>query len=119
VGEAPPYAAAAELARDLGILHRSLVANGSAALARGRLRGLRRAVDVFGFHLAVLDMRQNADVHEAVVGELLARAGVEGDYAALAEGERVLLLTRELASTRDYAYLFGRNRIRLTLKLTR
>ena len=27
-----------------------------------------------------------------------------------------VLLTRELAATRDYAYLFGRNRIRLTLK---
>jgi len=27
-----------------------------------------------------------------------------------------VLLTRELASSRDYAYLFGRNRIRLTLR---
>ncbi len=27
-----------------------------------------------------------------------------------------VLLTRELAATRDYAYLFGRNRIRLALK---
>ena len=32
---------------------------------------MRRAVDVFGFHLAALDLRQNSDVHEAVVGELL------------------------------------------------
>ncbi len=52
---------------------------------RGRLDPLRRAVDVFGFHLAALDLRQNSDVHEAVVAELLARAGVVADYAALAE----------------------------------
>ena len=35
---------------------------------------LRRAVEVFGFHLASLDLRQNADVHEVVIGDLLARA---------------------------------------------
>jgi phosphoenolpyruvate carboxylase len=44
---------------------------------------LRRSVDVFGFHLATLDLRQNSDVHESVVAELLARAGVHPDYAAL------------------------------------
>ena len=42
----------------------------------GRLRSLRRAVEVFGFHLASLDLRQNSDVHERVVAELFASAGV-------------------------------------------
>lgn len=60
VGEAPAYVAVAELQADLNILHSSLVENGSAVLARGRLRGIRRAVDVFGFHLASIDLRQNA-----------------------------------------------------------
>ena len=59
-----------------------------------------RAIEVFGFHLAVLDLRQNADVHEAVVGELVARAGVTADYATLAEADRVALLERELAGPR-------------------
>ena len=71
MGEAPPYAEAAEFVADLDVLHRSLTANGSATLARGRLRSLRRAVDVFGFHLAGIDLRQNSDVHERTVGELL------------------------------------------------
>ncbi len=75
VGEAKPYAAAAELRADLDVLHRSLLANGSSMLARGRLRDLRRAVDVFGFHLAGLDLRQNSDVHARTVGELLEAAG--------------------------------------------
>ena len=54
-----------EFEGDLSILHRSLRSNGSGSLARGRLRKLRRAVDVFGFHLASLDLRQNSDVHRA------------------------------------------------------
>ncbi|NNC01235.1 phosphoenolpyruvate carboxylase, partial [Corallococcus exiguus] len=62
VGDAPAYATVEEFSADLATLHRSLVANGSGALARGRLRRLRRAVDVFGFHLASIDLRQNSDV---------------------------------------------------------
>ena len=62
--EAEPYGTAAEFRADLDILYRSLHANGAALLARGRLRTLRRAVEVFGFHLASVDLRQNSDVHE-------------------------------------------------------
>src|SRR5207237_5321174 len=67
---------------------------------QGRLEPLLRAVEVFGFHLAVLDLRQNADVHERVVAELLERVAVAGEYAALSELERVQLLARELAGSR-------------------
>jgi phosphoenolpyruvate carboxylase len=99
-GDLPPYATPAALLTDLATIERSLAAHGATALGRGRLVPLQRAVSVFGFHLAVLDLRQNADVHEAVVGELLARAEVAGDYAALAEDERVRVLARELAGPR-------------------
>jgi phosphoenolpyruvate carboxylase len=57
---------------DLNALHHSLVHNGSAALAAGRLKRLRRAVDVFGFHLAGIDLRQNSDIHERTTAELFA-----------------------------------------------
>jgi 5-methylcytosine-specific restriction endonuclease McrBC regulatory subunit McrC len=40
------------------------MANGSAMLARGRLRSLRRAANTFGFYLAGIDLRQNSEVHE-------------------------------------------------------
>ena len=66
----------------------------------GALDRLVRAVETFGFHLAALDLRQNADVHERVVAELLEVAGVEADYAALDEAERVALLRRELGGVR-------------------
>ena len=49
-------------------------------LADDRLARLREAVRTFGFHLSGLDMRQNSDVHEEVVAELLAWAGVHPDY---------------------------------------
>jgi phosphoenolpyruvate carboxylase len=100
VGEAPPYSSCAELRADLDVLYESLTANGSAAIARGRLRHVRRAVDAFGFHLATLDLRQNADVHERVVAEILERAGTAAGYRAFAEDARVALLRGELASAR-------------------
>ncbi|THF64425.1 phosphoenolpyruvate carboxylase [Pseudothauera rhizosphaerae] len=100
VGEAESYADPAEFAADLDILHHSLVANGTAALARGRLRHLRRALRVFGFHLAPIDLRQNSDVHERVVAELLATAGAAADYRTLDETARIDLLLAELATPR-------------------
>ena len=92
VGQAPAYEAAADLEADLDTISRSLTENGSAALARGRLRSLRRAVDVFGFHLASLDLRQNSDVHERVMAELVETAGVAADYRTLPEAARAELL---------------------------
>jgi phosphoenolpyruvate carboxylase len=100
VADAAPYASALDFKNDLDILHRSLCANGSALLARGRLRHLRRAASVFGFHLAPLDLRQNSDVHERVVAELLSAAGSGADYLALDEPSRIALLSQELATPR-------------------
>ncbi len=100
VGESPPYASVDELAADLDVIHRSLHAGGLALLAEGRLRALRRAVRVFGFHLAPIDLRQNSEVHERVVADLLAVGGVCADYLALDEPARIALLAGELAMRR-------------------
>jgi len=97
---AEPYAASADLLADLTVLAASLKAHGAARLAAGRLRRLIVAVEVFGFHLAPIDLRQNSDVHQRTVAELLAVAGHCPDYAALTEKERVVLLSAELASAR-------------------
>ena len=98
--DAPPYASPTELSADLDIIAQSLEANGCAILARGRLRMLRRAVDVFGFHLAPLDLRQNSDVHERTVAEILAAASPGVEYLKLDEEGRVALLLGELRSPR-------------------
>ena len=98
--EAKPYSTPAELRIDLDTIAASLASHGSAELGTNRLDPLRRAVDVFGFNLATLDLRQNSDVHEAVIAELLAKAGVTADYTKLAEGQRVAVLETELKSPR-------------------
>lgn len=97
---AAPYSSVDAFAADLDAIKRSLEANGSGALARGRLRLLRRAVSVFGFHLATIDLRQNSDVHERTIAELFAVARPEIDYLALPEDERVALLVAELKTPR-------------------
>ncbi len=99
-GDAAPYGNPEEFGADLGTIAASLATHGGAPLAEVRLTPLRFAVTAFGFHLASLDLRQNADVHEGVVAELFAAAGVAADYAGLPEGGRVALLARELASPR-------------------
>ncbi|MGY1615686.1 phosphoenolpyruvate carboxylase [Geodermatophilus sp. SYSU D00691] len=94
--ELPPYDSPDELRADLDTVDASLRSHGAGALADDRLARLREAVEVFGFHLCGLDMRQNAEVHEEMVAELLAWAGVTADYAAMGEEERVALLAQEL-----------------------
>ncbi|SDI75349.1 phosphoenolpyruvate carboxylase [Propionivibrio dicarboxylicus] len=100
VGALAPYGNAAELHADLVVLSDSLCQHGAALIAGGRLRRLVRAVQLFGFHLAPIDLRQNSEVHERTVAELLARAGRVPDYLALAEDERIALLAEEIASPR-------------------
>jgi phosphoenolpyruvate carboxylase len=98
---AAPYPDAESLRADLYVLEQSLMSESKAGQnAGGALARLSRAVETFGFHLATLDLRQNADVHARVVAELLAVAGVSPDYEALQEAERVRLLRQELCSER-------------------
>ncbi|OHC49803.1 MAG: phosphoenolpyruvate carboxylase, partial [Rhodobacteraceae bacterium GWF1_65_7] len=105
-GEA--YAMPQDFRRDLVTVAQGLASEGNGALSSGGALGrLIRAVETFGFHLATLDMRQNSDVHERVVGELLKVAGVEPDYAALDEYARIALLRKELASNRPLGSRFS------------
>jgi len=95
-----PYASAEEFLADLRVIEHSLQAHQGAPLAAERLHPLIRAVEVFGFHLATVDLRQSSDQHEAVVAELLARARIEPDYAHLAEAAKRALLVRLLQDAR-------------------
>ncbi len=95
-----PYAHSTEFLMELETISASLVANRGAEAARGRLRDMIHAARAFRFHLAPLDLRQNSDVHERMVTEMFATAGVLPNYAALSEKERVAHLTAELATSR-------------------
>ena len=86
------YASAADFLADLQVIDASLQSHRAGVLAAERLRPLMRAVEVFGFHLATVDLRQSSDQHERVVAELLATARIHPDYAALPEDARRTLL---------------------------
>ncbi|HEU4458573.1 MAG TPA: phosphoenolpyruvate carboxylase [Methylibium sp.] len=94
------YAGAHELLADLRIVEASLASHFGNALAATRLAPLIRAVQVFGFHLATIDLRQSSDQHEAVVAELLATARIEADYAALSEAGKIKRLLAVLNDAR-------------------
>ncbi|PPA77760.1 phosphoenolpyruvate carboxylase [Achromobacter sp. LC458] len=105
---APAYQAPRELSADLAVIAASLAAHHASPIAKLRLSGLQQAVEVFGFHLATVDLRQSSDVHERALAELFERAGTlhEGkplDYLALDEDARVALLRAELAQARPLA----------------
>jgi phosphoenolpyruvate carboxylase len=100
VGPGAPYQAATEFSADLLLLVDSLKQRHGTALIKPRLATLLRASEIFGFHLATLDMRQSSDVHERVLSELFNCAQVEASYATLAEEEKVALLLAELEKPR-------------------
>lgn len=95
-----PYASSDEFLADLQTVEASLTAHHGQALVGPRLRPLIRAVQVFGFHLATVDLRQSSDKHEAVVAELLKVARFEDDYSALDEAARRNLLVAVLHDAR-------------------
>jgi len=96
-----PYLLSQEFAAELRTVEASLKANHGTALVAERLQPLIRAVDVFGFHLATVDLRQSSDKHEDVVAELLATARIESDYCSLNETAKRSLLMGLLADARS------------------
>ena len=113
-----PYDNVAEFISDLDIVIHSLEFHHATYLARGRMADLRRAVEVFGFHLAPIDMRQHSGIHEQVVSELLALSGVN-NYAQLEETtRRTTLLTaleagKKLANNLDQFSELARGELQL------
>ena len=92
-----------ELLADLAVLEGALRRGNAARLAGGQLHDLIRRVQIFGFHLARLDLRQHSAVLAGAMAEVLRVAGVEADYLKLDEAARVAVLAREIANRRDPA----------------
>ena len=94
------YLKSEDFLADLRIIEASLKAHHGEALIAQRLHPLIRAVEVFGFHLATVDLRQSSDKHEEVVAELLAVARIEPNYANLDEAAKRTLLVDLLNDAR-------------------
>ncbi len=99
------YALAGEFLADLRTIEASLKTHHGEALIAQRLHPLIRAVEVFGFHLATVDLRQSSDKHEEVVAELLAIGRIEPAYASLDESARRKLLITMLNDARPLRVL--------------
>ena len=99
------YQHAAELAADLQILEDSLTAVGAARLAASDVRPVVRALEVFGFHLAILDIRQNSAFHAKALSQLMVAAGIDGSqWEDWSEVERLRFLDKELKSPRPFLH---------------
>lgn len=98
--EFTPYDSAEDLLEELSIIDDSLRSSHDDLIADHRLRDLMDSVEVFGFHLYSIDIRQNSDSHEEILTELFSAAGVVDNYAGLKEADKVELLTKELQSSR-------------------
>ena len=86
---------------ELQLLSDSLAANRGEAIAEGLLRRIGRLVRTFGFHLATLDVRENAEAHHKLLGELFDQLGeLPSPYGELDRSERSVVLQTELSSAR-------------------
>lgn len=95
-GPIAAYVSPEDFKADLMAIEQSLLSNGDVALVDGDLREVMQAVDIFGFFLASIDMRQDSSVQEACVAELLKGANIVEDYSSLSETEKCELLVKQL-----------------------
>lgn len=70
-----PYESPEEFIQDIGVIEDSLRANKGRSAGLFAVYRLRRRAETFGFHVATLDVRQNALVHRRVIGEGLQEEG--------------------------------------------
>ncbi len=99
-GNPRAYANAEQFLHDLQLIRESLLQNKGQRLVQGSLDRLIRSVQVFGFHLASLDVRQHAKHHRRTVGNILQKYEIVEDYNSLSEDERIKLLGQEIQSLR-------------------
>lgn len=93
------YPRATDFRRDLQVILESLRSHRGSAMLQP-LRHLLWQIDIFGFHLATLDIRQDASIHSQVVAELFQQAGVQSTYLDLTEPQKIALLLAELQNPR-------------------
>ena len=99
------YHSPAALDADLSLLAESLIQTGARRLADTAVWPVRRSLDVFGFHLGALDIRQNSQFHDQALIQILAATGqAVPDFSTWDEARRLEFLARELQSPRPFLY---------------
>lgn len=99
------YRDAAELRGDLQTLHDSLAAVGAHRLAASDVRPVLATLEVSGFHLAQLDIRQNSVFHTKALSQLMVAVGLDGSqWEEWSENERLRFLDEKLRSPRPFLH---------------
>lgn len=98
------YLSAEELDSDLKLIEDTLNEVKCDLLTHEYVRPVRQKLQMFGFHLATLDIRQNSEFHDAAISQLLTAAGIEDgeNFATWSEEKRCTFLSEELKSTRPF-----------------
>jgi phosphoenolpyruvate carboxylase len=99
-GQPHGYASSTDLLHDLMVIDQSLRGQGADLIADGDLRDVMRLTQVFGFHLAVMDVREHASRHAAALAEIFGQIGITDAYLDFDEHERSALLAREIENPR-------------------
>ena len=99
------YIGADELLEDILLLRMSLIAVGAQHIADMEVTPVYRIVQTFGFHLGTLDIRQNSQIHELALSQLMTAAGMNGnDFLEWDEPARRAFLDQELLSPRPFTH---------------
>src|SRR5829696_6423285 len=94
------YTRSSQLLQDLLTIDQSLRSQGADLIADGDLRDMIRLTEVFGFHLAVMDVREHSARHAAALAEIFRDTEVTPAFLELNEDERSALLAREIDNPR-------------------
>ncbi|MBU9714325.1 phosphoenolpyruvate carboxylase [Evansella tamaricis] len=99
------YKQAEELLQDLKLIKETAENHQPSYNKLKTIRKLIRQVELFGFHLATLDIRNHSGEHEGAVSEILKVVDITEDYASLREEEKVKVLQDVLADPRPLMLL--------------
>lgn len=98
------YETAIELLDDLRVVKSALLEQKLSRIVNGDLKDIIRLVDVFGFHLTMMDVRDHSGRHRATIDWMLRKAQVEDAYADLPPERRAELLLRLINDPRPLVY---------------
>lgn len=92
-----------ELVSDLNLLKSALIHYGAGFLAQDVVQKVTRHLEIFGFHLARLDVRQNSHFHEEALMSLI-QSGIPEQHRLLKEEQESLeeVILKELEQNRPF-----------------
>lgn len=94
------YSSTDELLKEVKIIRDSLQHHLPTHDELRRINRFIRQIELFGFHLASLEVRNHSGEHEAAMTEILAKVTITENYAELAEADKIVTLNAVLRDPR-------------------